>query len=62
MNKFGLKEIRVIRDKWASMPQEEVEAEQKKLIASAKRRMAQIRKKRPAASPVLGCAPSQGNR
>lgn len=46
MNKFGLKEIRAIRARWAEMPPEEVEAEQKRLVASAKRRMARIRKKK----------------
>ena len=46
MNRFGLKEIRAIRNRWAAMPSSEVEAEQKKLVASAKRRMAQIRKKK----------------
>ena len=44
MNKFGLEEIRAIRNRWAEMPAEEVEAEQKKLLASAMRRMARVRK------------------
>ncbi len=46
MNKFGLDEIRAIRDRWAAMPLEEVEAEQKKLVASAMRRIARIRKRK----------------
>lgn len=35
MNKFGLEEIRAIRDKWAAMPYDESIAEQKKLAANA---------------------------
>ncbi len=46
MNKFGLDEIRAIRTCWADMPAEKAEAEQKKLAASAKRRLAQIKKKK----------------
>ncbi len=39
MNKFGLEEIRAIRDRWAEMPKEEYKAEQKELLASAMRRL-----------------------
>jgi hypothetical protein len=44
MNKWGLEEIRAIRDRWAEMPAEEVEAEQKKLLASALRRIEALKK------------------
>ncbi len=44
MEKFGLEEIRVLRDQWADMPAEEYAAERKKLLCSAKRRMNRIRK------------------
>lgn len=43
MNKWGLEEIRAIRDRWADMPEDEVVAEKKILYARAKRKMAQIR-------------------
>jgi hypothetical protein len=40
----SLEEIRAIRDRWAEMPPEEVKTEQKKLLASALRRIERIRK------------------
>ncbi len=46
----SLQEIRAIRDRWAAMPVEEAEAEKKKLAASAKRRLARIKKQK--ATPV----------
>lgn len=52
MNKFGLEEIRAIRNRWAEMPAGEVEAEQKKLLASAMRRIARIRKGEGKAQPA----------
>ncbi|MDR1745035.1 MAG: hypothetical protein LBS30_04695 [Planctomycetota bacterium] len=42
----SLEEIHLIRDRWAAMPDEEMKAEQKKLFASAMRRMARIRKRK----------------
>ena len=46
MNKFGLEEIRAIRSRWAEMPVDQAEAEQKKLLAGAKRRIARIKKQK----------------
>ena len=59
MNKFGLEEIRVIRNRWAEMPAEEVEAEQKKLLASAMRRIARIRKDGDTVQPVVKASVSK---
>lgn len=49
----SLEEIRAIRNRWAEMPEEEVEAEQKKLLASAMRRIARIRKTGNKAKPAV---------
>jgi hypothetical protein len=46
MNKFGLEEIRAIRDRWDDMPYEEAMAERRKLAASAKRYMTRLKNKR----------------
>ncbi len=43
MNKFGLEEIRAIRDRWAEMPWEEVKAEQNRSAARVLRRMGRIK-------------------
>lgn len=40
----SIEEIHAIREKWASMPAKEMKAEQKKLFASAMRRIERIRK------------------
>ncbi len=42
----SLEEIHQIRDRWAAMPDGEMKAEQKKLFASAMRRMARIKKQK----------------
>ena len=59
MNKFGLEEIRAIRNRWAEMPAEEVEAEQKKLLASAMRRIARVRKEGGKVQPVAKASVSK---
>ncbi len=46
MTSKSLKEIHAIRDRWAAMPDKEMRDEQKKLFASAMRRMARIKKQR----------------
>ncbi len=48
MNRFGLEEIRAIRDRWAEMSEEEYKAEQKELLASAMRKMERIREEQAA--------------
>ncbi len=39
MNKFGLEEIRAIRDRWDAMPYEQARAERKQLFESVMKRM-----------------------
>lgn len=41
--KWGMEELRNLRNRWAEMPEKEAEAEQERLFADAMRRIAEIR-------------------